>query len=567
MISRKGIVLLIVCICFIASSSVVCGETPSSHSSQIEEFQPDPIATANDFVTTFLGSSPQVLGIASDTSALASIGQSVLEGNYKKAMQQVGDFAAGKAVSSIPVVGYMVAVGNVGKYAGEKTFHWLATSELEKSYKLLRGDEGLTTVYQFPGTYKEFKRNDELYTIFSGSTRAILFTYIKKHSDLKTEEELERAAIEMLIAKNTFDVLCDKYGLEGKDRTPENLQQEIEIEADISAEIAKENEEKRIAERKHVAEEKLKEEKEEEDQPAEKEEEKSELVSDQESEIGLDEALPDPDMPEEAQAVVAEKPDEVEVLPEPKVEKKVSLAEPLVCSVSARKGEGDTTYFDIVVTNVSDHVVDNVSMTLAAINEIKSGGVGWGQGSSNTISLSPGQSTSVPAMAMGDAQGIQIVVRSGSGFTKALVAKSIHKKSENKEETVKTVAGKMRVDGDYKGVFSGKGFSGSLQLTISGTSVRGVFAGSYKDSKYKMDINSPFKGTYNPENATIKASISGKMTVIDYHDSRYRSDNGFFCDLKGTYSKGSLSGTWFGQNEFDYNFYGGEWSAQYIDRK
>ncbi|MEA4878178.1 MAG: hypothetical protein VB083_09720, partial [Aminobacterium sp.] len=103
MISRKGIVLLIVCICFIASSSVVCGETPSSHSSQIEEFQPDPIATANDFVTTFLGSSPQVLGIASDTSALASIGQSVLEGNYKKAMQQVGDFAAGKAVSSIPV--------------------------------------------------------------------------------------------------------------------------------------------------------------------------------------------------------------------------------------------------------------------------------------------------------------------------------------------------------------------------------------------------------------------------------------------------------------------------------
>jgi len=192
--------------------------------------------------------------------------------------------------------------------------------------------------------------------------------------------------------------------------------------------------------------------------------------------------------------------------------------------------------------------VDNVSMTLAAINEIKSGGVGWGQGSSNTISLSPGQSTSVPAMAMGDAQGIQVVIRSGSGFTKALVAKSVHKK-------------KIVADGCYRGAFKGQGISGSLQLTISGTSVRGVLTGSYTDPNQKIVNKAAITGSFDPETGAISASWSGMATgTMKVDGEKYNVNEPISGSFSGVYSKKKLAGNWSGGSSYISS--SGQWSAQ-----
>ena len=365
----------------------------------------------------------------------------------------------------------------------------------------------------------------------------------------------------MILAKGRMEELFDHYGLTGKKRTYENLQSEIEMEAEIEARFALKQEEERIA--------------------ALTEKEKMNEKKDQPLEPGAGESkesLPEPEMPEgypqqppteKTESPVEEtmtvdldvaksKPEEEENEPQ---DSKDGFG-PLSWNIEASADGTETTVFSVSITNVSDAVLEGVVYDVQPLNEVISGGVGFGRGPS-AMMLPPGGSGQFTVLSMGDAEGVMITLR-GKGKTLATItAMSAHdtKKKNSKGEGQATFQGNFW---DLKG-----NLSGTIILNINGRVVTGDLSGSYLDHEQNLTISASIKGEYDPEKAMVSCSFSGRATgkakfeMPDQYDMETQNidvDEIVSGSIRGIHGTGGLSGSWVGASSFiDLE---GKWEAK-----
>jgi len=506
------------------------------------EIAPDPVVAANNFITGLTGSSPQALGLAGDAQELAAIGKAVLEGDFAGATNKLGEFTAGKMIGyTAPAIGQVIAIGNLGKIAGDAAAKWVGQKNFEKIYTTML--ETVGPVEKWPQTPAAAKK-DEFFQATMAAEYRYLETYLIKEGYADNVDEAYDVAVAMILAKGNFERLCDEYGLEGKDRTYDNLQQEIRIEAEVAAEIAREQE---IARAQQEAAEAAKEKAEEEaDIEAELE---AEMAALEEEKQQAQAETPEP----EFQKPSAPKPDDVVVVEIKPQEQPESKAEPapepkrvLAWDIAPSAGD-DQTVFAVTVTNLSNSPVTGFSCSIYPTAPYSDGGVGWGT-SPSFSTIAPGESISFTALAMGDVKGLAF---SFYGNGKALGSdrvSSVHKR-------------KIDATGRYNGAFSAKGISGEIHLTIEGTSLTGWLAGNYTDPNQNVAVTAQISGSFDPQTGAVAARWSGEAAgSMKYEGENHDVNEPVMGTLQGSFSKGVLSGTWSGGS--NYVTSSGSWQAK-----
>ncbi|HCD72538.1 MAG TPA: hypothetical protein DEQ04_08310, partial [Thermovirga lienii] len=219
-------------------SIVVLFQSPSFSEEPLKEgVAPDPIQAASNFITGLTGQTPAMLGLAGDLQDLAAIGEAIIAGDFSKASHKLGEVTAGKVIGyTAPAIGQIIAIGNIGKMAGDAAVTWVGQKNFEKIYATML--EVVGPVENWPKTREEALR-DEFFQATMAAEYRYLETYLIERGYAKDRAEAEKVAIDMILAKGSFERLCNQYGLEGKERTYENLKREIESEAQVSAEMAR----------------------------------------------------------------------------------------------------------------------------------------------------------------------------------------------------------------------------------------------------------------------------------------------------------------------------------------
>lgn len=527
----------------------VCARALPEHPS------PDPVQAAGDFITGLTGGSPAALGYAADASELVSIGKLVLEGRHGEAMNKVGEFTAGKMIgASAPAVGQLVALGKIGKMAGDAAAEWVGQKNFDRIYRQML--EVVGPVDKWPKGRAQAKK-DEFFQAVMAAEYRYLETYLITKGFAANRAEAENAAVDMILAKGRFENLCNAYGLEGKDRTLAVLEREIQIEAEVAAEIARDKELARVArleEEQKKQEEKQK--KKEEELPAEEKPAKEKTAA----------ALPAPSMPGNYPQQIdplTQKPSappqtsKPAVRPEPPVDKPSPAAVkpapeiPIQWTVTPRLADGDSTSFGIIVTNVSPRPIRGFSVSLAPLNQSLEGGVGWGSPPSPGT-LAPGASVTVTALAMGDAEGVAVSFAGDGKNLASLTARSVHTVKKRRETL-------------FLGNFMGGSGRGTISVTLSGGSAVVVINGVYTDSEQNVSINAAGTGAFTPAGGTKggfalasgRLSVnwsgvaSGKMTVKGTTRDVNENVSGTLTgDLAGGTAGGALRGKWTGGSQF-----------------
>lgn len=513
-----------------------------------EQPSPDPVQAANDFITGLTGGSPAALGYTADASDLVSIGKLVLEGRHGEAMNKVGEFTAGKMIgASAPAVGQLIALGKIGKMAGDAAAEWVGQKNFDRIYHQML--EVVGPVDKWPKDRAQAKKNDFFQAVMAAEYR-YLETYLITKGFAANRAEAENAAVDMILAKGRFENLCDAYGLEGKDRALAVLEGEIRIEAEVAAEIARDKELARVA--RLEEERKKKEEKQgkkEEELPAEEKPAKEKTAA----------ALPAPSMPGNyPQQIdpVTEKPSVPPEISKPAAQPEAPKQEPapeipIQWAVTPRLADGDSTSFGIIITNVSARPIRGFSVSLAPLNQSLEGGVGWGSPPSPGT-LAPGVSVTVTALAMGDAEGVAVSITGDGKNLASLTARSVHTVKKRRETL-------------FLGNFMGGSGRGSISVTLSGGSAMVVINGVYADKDQNVSINATGTGVFTRAGGKsggfglTSGSLSvnwsgvaaGKMTVKGTTRDVNENVSGTLTgDLMAGTSEGAFRGSWTGGSQF-----------------
>lgn len=559
---RKGISTVLVLATVL---SMNLASTAAFSQPQYEPVLPDPVAAANNFITGLTGNSPAALGIAGDAQDLAAIGQAVLEGDFAAAANRLGEFTAGKVIgAAAPGIGQLIAIGNVGKMLGDYTMDWLGNRNFNKIYDTMVNDF-LGPVETWPKTREEARRRPGFKEGMAASY-SFFETWLIERGYADSVEEAGIVAEEMIIAKGNFERLCNEYGLEGNKRTYENLYREIQIEAEVAAEIAREKE---IARAERLEQERLEREKaaqQEADLEAELEKEMAALEKEKkQTEAEKAQAEPKPEKPgaprPDGAVVVETKPE-----PSPKPASTPEKPQPerlLVWEIAPTAGEGQTV-FAVTVTNLSDRPVTGFSCSIAPAGPYSEGGVGWGT-SPSFSTIGPKDSVSFTALAMGDVEGL-VFSFWGNGKTLGSDRVSSVHAVEKKPVTAQKPEALVKSDGNvYEGEVKGGPFKSKLGFVISNGVVSGTFKGDYADPFRKASVEASISGTFDPSTGEIFADWTGTADVVptaigkayDIKEGK-QSISG---ELSGALEGQAFSGKWRGMIG---DVSGGTWQAERV---
>ncbi len=500
---------------------------------------PDPVQVANSFITGLTGSSPTSLGYAADAQDLFAIGMSVLEGDFSGAVNKFGEFAALKAIGhAAPAIGQIIAIGSIGKMAGEKAVDWMGNKNFDKIYDTLLETSG--PVERWPRTVAEAKA-DSFFRSTMDTYFRYLETYLIRRGYADNADEAYDVAVEMALAKGRFERLCDEYGLKGSDRTYERLEREIRLEAEAAAEIVRERE---LAHAARLEEERPAKEKEE---AALKEEMEAGLVEEQAAaEKEIEPAVPYETPDKQVKPAPPEQEDPAAFEPKEEPPEPAGGSDVLSWSIAPTSGR-DQTVFSITVTNHSGRPVEGFSSSVDPVGAFSDGSVAWGSSPSYST-IGPGESITFTALAMGDVKAVALTFRGNGVILGSEQVSSVHERT-------------IVADGNYSGSFSGDGVSGTISFVINGTSLTGNLKGRYSDANQNVVIGASLSGTVDPKTGAVSATWSGtgvgKMTFEGESHDVNEPLRGTF---EGFFSRGTLSGTWSGGS--DYVSTGGSWQAQ-----
>lgn len=503
------------------------------------------------FIESLTGKSPSALGMVSDGTSIILIGEAVAAGNYTEAAKLTANALANKAVSAVPVLGQINTLASVGQWFGNYMYDVMGNKNFHKMYKALSDYDADT----WPKNFNQFTSpNFEIFRAHFEGLATDYASQVLKDAGYKgkiTNPQAEKIVFEAFLAKARFEKTCDELGLEGKERNLDNvkdlLEEQVESQVKNAGKKAVIREEERQETLNLLKKAEEMEQEMSEDLEAELELEMAEIEEAMyEEKLSQETEEPEPEpVPEPEEIVVAEKPEQA-----PETEQKEEVKAPLcpvAWSIDPKPYLKDGTAFNITVTNISNEPVTGFDSSVAPVNTIKSGSVGWGSDPSLST-IASGTSIAFTAIATGDAEGIVISFFGNGKKLGSPVAMCVHEKLIN-------------ADGSYKGGLSGEGIRGSIKISISGTSVTGTFSGSYADRNQKVRNTASISGTYDPRSGAIAAKWSGRATgKMKYEGETYDVDEPISGSLNGLYRDGDLAGNWSGGSSYISS--NGSWSAK-----
>jgi hypothetical protein len=503
------------------------------------------------FIESLTGKSPAALGLVSDGTNIILIGEAVAAGNYSEAAKLTASALANKAASAVPVLGQINTLASVGQWFGNYMYDVMGNKNFHKMYTAFSDYDADT----WPKNFNQFTSpNFEIFRAHFEGLATDYASQVLKDAGYKgkiTDPEAEKIVFEAFLAKAKFERTCDELGLEGKERNLDNvkelLEEQVENQVEYAGKKALIREEERQETLKLLKKAEEMEQEMSEDLEAELELEMAEIEEAMDEEkLPLEAEEPDPEpLPEPEETVIAETPEQK---PEPEKKEEVKAPScPVAWAIDPKPYLKDGTLFNITVTNISKKPVTGFDSSVAPVNTIKSGTVGWGSDPSFST-IAPGTSIAFTAIATGDAEGIVISFFGNGKKLGSPVAMCVHEKLIN-------------ADGSYKGGLSGGGIRGSIKISISGTSVTGTFSGSYADRNQKVRNTASISGSYDPRSGAIAAKWSGRATgKMKYEGETYDVDEPISGSLNGLYRDGNLAGSWSGGSRYISS--SGSWSAR-----
>ncbi len=169
-----------------------------------------------------------------DEAAIAMIAADLVQGEGRKAAERARDFLVNKGVelAAGATAAALLTALTLGESLGMAAHEFFGSGRLQALYDNLARD---TNAAGWPRSHAEAMKNDFFGSRFDAGVRPVAL-WLKANGDGQMSDRYyESMAYQSLIAMRDFDMGCDRYGLEGADRTPEKLQQAMMDEIGLAA--------------------------------------------------------------------------------------------------------------------------------------------------------------------------------------------------------------------------------------------------------------------------------------------------------------------------------------------
>jgi len=494
----------------------------------------DHAGLADNFLSGLTGWSPETLGTYLDIRDRIEIGRLLLTGDYAGAAKAAVEHVSGKAIGAIPVIGQWYALAQAGESLGGWAIEHFGSERFASAYEVLSerlSEDEWNRPYGDPSI-------DALLTTMDNAN---LLTFIDQQTGGgHTPDELRRMFWEMLQGKRRFEVLCDRYGLTGEERTYAALERAHAEELDrfgraaqaVEDDRAARERQKRLAkweaEQRFIAR-----------RDAERKARTAEICAAWQGKLT---PAPEwiPARPSDALvaelcggAPVADAGGEADFIPLAAFSPERGESGPIVWRVMSRGGGGWTRH--------ELHIVNRTEAPLAGIVfEVRPAGpysAGWANTDPLIASDASGGETICAGCFVkriikvgGDIQGAAVRIIGPDGLVAELMLASKHDTAPF-------------WDTQYQGRFAGDWLGGRIVVNVTGTKVSGVFHGRRGEGDDVLALEAWFTGTLDP--------ATGRLTSDDFGGvawsgppGRMRFREVVLGKLTGDLAGGALSGTW-----------------------
>ena len=562
-----------------ASGAIAQSEIRDPSVKESRAVEPDYAELADTFFTSLGKDSPVLLekyqkirSALADTGALARVGGYLSAGDYGDAYQEIRKFVGDKMIDSIPVLG---AMGKLGVGLGNWATDHFGKGRFDSLY------EASKTRLDAGDWAQGFDSGFVQALITEGTKGGNIYSWLnEKSGQNRSREENEKLLWKILKAKHEFNKLCDKYHLQGEDRSYDILK--IYIEADIrsAARQAVRREKRKAEDRAFFKNKKLKDKREREKRQAEHDKKVCKIwlgrVKDPDSGTSYEdrpgndqifqqcgERPKTPDNTTEPASVSndsssdgltgngadlsadAATPVKPRIVLKPK-KPEVNVHDGIFVTVT-RETVGDSTFCKVMVMNTSQKPMRSLSLSVEATAPYKSGGTGGG----GKATLGPGEIHSFIVFSSGEAKG------SRGSFTlggKSLGEVTCYSAHEAPQETGINPAAVVNPNGTYTGGIKGGISRGGITIIISGRNIKGEIGGTFESMGDFGTIGARIKGSFDPVHGVLSGTFEG--SALNKKDGKTEGISG---SLKGVLTGNVLSGSWEGSASLAFDE--GRWSA------
>ncbi len=382
------------------------------------EPETDYLGMSNNFLTGLFGTSPEIVGRYLDAQAQTEIGIALWNGDYERAVGLSLDYTRDQAIGSIPVVGQLYAMGQLGQQLGDAAWITYGPGEFNKIYRTYFSEFQASELAQPP--------DDFVKAMISQGSATVLFAWIDRQTGkANSDDEKIQIIWDMIKEKRNFQILCDRYGLPpGTCTQPQLMALEMQ-EAAVIAQAARLLEQDRQEQKRLWLEEKARKAKEWEQQQQKDRAAFEAFLCDVWLDRVVDEkghALPRPsdadverlcgEAPKHADDPGAGNPDANDRVADdlPPATPADGQSGAVAWSVTTARN-GDETVYSVTLTNVSGGTVTALALDVSAAGRFASGGIAAGSG--RAADLGPGQSRVHKIITFGDIKGIVGTLSSG----------------------------------------------------------------------------------------------------------------------------------------------------------
>ncbi len=512
------------------------GEPPPALPPQPPAFtvEVDHAGLADNFLSGLTGWSPETLGTYLDIRDRIEIGRLLLTGDYAGAAKAAVEHVSGKAIGAIPVIGQWYALAQAGESLGGWAIQHFGSERFASAYAAMAAQ---LSEDEWNRPYGDPSIDPLLATL----DNANLLTFIDQQTGGgHTPDELRRMLWEMLQGKHRFEVLCDRYGLTGEERTYAALERAHAAELDrfgraaraVEDDRAEREKRKRLAkweaEQRFIAR-----------RDAERKARTAEICAAWQGKLS---PVPEwiPERPSDALvaelcggAPVAEAGGEADFLPLTAFSPERGESGPIVWRFFSRGGGGLTRH-ELTIVNRTDAPLAGI------VIEARPAGP-YSAGTANTDPLIASDANGGETICAGcyvkrtirtggDIQGTAVRIIGPDGLVAELMLASKHDTAPH-------------WDAQYTGRFEGGWLSGRIVVNVTGNAVSGVFHGRRGEGDDVLTLEATFTGTLDPATGRLTSDDLGGVAWSG-PPGRMRFREVVLGKLSGTLSGAGLSGDW-----------------------
>lgn len=401
--------LVVVLLLLPAFRGVAGEDPPTQEASRLEA----DLGLANDFLTVFSGGQAGLPWM--DGKDAVALARALSAGDFDGAREQAWSMLRGKAVAlagGAPAAFY-TAVG-LGESLGMKATEFFGRGKLRNYYETILPAVHASKAH-WPSTPAAAREDDFIWGQMAPKLHVVT-NWLETLPGMEGHSRwaLENKAYLAIIAQRDFDVLCDRYGLEGEERNADALRRCVEEETRRAGIEARARRDVRLfcaeLDRARDEEEALRRRLRAEEEQAAKER----LAREAEAKAKAQEALH-----ARIQALLPQ----ADPLPEPAAtEAPIATTAPverrrgpLVLRITRTAQGPQETTFSVAVTNVSGGPLADLGADVQPLRVgAEGGGVAWGSAAPEATTLEPGAQLTFTCVASGDLDAVVVTLRGGN---------------------------------------------------------------------------------------------------------------------------------------------------------